>query len=257
MSASSISPRAAADRWVAFRREQPGARLRLFCFPFAGGGASAYRRWQSLMPAGVEVCPVQPPGRENRIRDAPLTSTAALIEALDEALAPMLDRPFALFGYSMGATMAFEWAHRIRQRASVEPLMLIAAARAAPQLPRTWPAMHHLPDDELKERLHELEGTPREILDNEEIMELLLPLLRADFAIHDTYEPGPYEPLSCPVFTFGGRDDDAVDEEHLRAWREVSRGEFRFELLPGDHFSLLKDERLPRQVGRLLEARTG
>lgn len=251
---ASITLHASAEHWISFRRESPEARLRLFCLPYAGGGASAYRRWQSLLPPTVEVCPVQPPGRENRIREPPLTNTGTLIDALDAALRPMLDRPFALFGYSMGATIAFEWAHHLRQACGVEPGILMVAARAAPQVPRTWPAMYQLPDAELKDRLQELEGTPPEVLDNEELMDLLLPLLRADFEMHDTYQPAEREPLACPVFAYGALEDGDVPEEHIRAWEEVTTGEFRIHLLPGDHFSLLRDDRLPRHVGGVLEA---
>ena len=244
-----------ASRWISFRRDLPRARLRLFCFPFAGGGASAYRLWQSAMPEGVEVCPVQPPGRENRVREAPFRRTEALIDALDEALRPLVDRPFALFGYSMGATLAFEWAHRLRRELGVEPEVLLVAARAAPHLPRLCPLMYELPDDELKARLEELAGTPKEILGNDELMELLLPMVRADFEMHDTYRFSEREPLRCPVVAFGGVADAAVPTSELEAWARVSRGDFELLSLPGDHFGLLQGERLAGEVARRLASR--
>jgi medium-chain acyl-[acyl-carrier-protein] hydrolase len=206
------------------------------------------------MPAGVDVCPVQPPGRENRIRESPLRRTGALVEAMDEALRPLVDRPFALFGYSMGATVAFEWAQHLRRTRGVEPERLIVAARAAPQVPRLWPEMYSLPDRQMKRQLLELAGTPPEILENEELMEILLPLLRADFEIHDTYAPSSLEPLDCPIDVFGGVDDPAVPEEHLRAWEAVTRAECRLRRLPGDHFGLLRGEPLTDEVRRLLES---
>ena len=240
-------------RWLAYYRQLPESRVRLFCLPYAGGGASAYRSWQGIMPADVEVCPVQPPGREQRIREAAISSIERLIEAIDAALGPMLDRPFVLFGYSMGATVAFEWAHRLRMEHGTEPQLLIVAARAAPQLPPTEPRMYDLPDDEFKERLRDLSGTRDGVLENEELMELVLPLLRADFEIHDTYRPTTRPPLTCPIVVFGGREDDTVPEESLRLWSAVSDGPFDLHLLPGDHFGLLESRALPERIAAMLE----
>ena len=252
MSGIRMPPERSRERWLAFYRQLPGSRMRLFCLPNAGGGASAYRHWQGIMPADIEVCPVQPPGRENRILEAPFCSIEGLIEAIDAALGPMLDRPFALFGHSMGAAVAFEWAHRLRLARGLEPRLLIVAARAAPQLPRTWPSMYDLPDDELKRRLRDLAGTPEGVLENEELMDLLLPLLRADFQIHDTYRPTTRPPLSCPIVAFGGHDDDAVPDESLRRWSEVSAGRFDLQFLPGDHFGLLGGRALPERISAML-----
>jgi medium-chain acyl-[acyl-carrier-protein] hydrolase len=245
------------QRWLSFRRRRPGARLRLFCLPYAGGGASTYRRWQAVMPPDVEVCAVQPPGRENRIREAPFASAADLVAALDTALEPLTDLPLALFGYSMGATVAFEWAHHLRQRRDREPRLLIVAARAAPQVRRPAGPTHHLPDAAFKRRLRELAGTPPEVLANEEMMDLLLPLRRADFRVNDTYRPRRREPLACPLIAFGGLDDVEVAPAHLEQWGALTRGSFRLHLLPGDHFGLLRGEALVRAVASACRAVTG
>jgi len=240
------------ERWLSFRRERPAARLRLFCLPFAGGGARTYRHWSTLMPPDVEVCPIQPPGRENRIMEPPLSSAEALVEALDSALAPLLDLPFALLGYSMGATVAFEWAQRLRRLHGRGPELLVVAASPAPGAPQLTPRMFDLPDEAFKAQLHELAGTAPEVLASDELMEILLPLLRADFEIHDTYEPTTLDPLDCPVVAFGGRDDRTVPEAHLNSWREVTTGAFEAHVLPGDHFSPLHDDRFPDHVARIL-----
>ena len=242
------------ERWISFRHRRPAAELRLFCLPHAGGGASAFRRWQSMMPATVEICPVQPPGRESRIREAPFSSATELVEALDEAVQSLFDLPFVLLGYSMGATIAFEWAHHLRRERGLEAELLCVVARAAPHVERSSEPTYLLPDDDLKTRLRELAGTPAEILDNEEMMEVLLPLLRADFQIHDTYAPRQREPLSCPVIAYGGRQDEAVPERHLQQWRAVTAGPFQMHLLPGDHFSLLQGGALAASVGAACEA---
>ena len=156
MSELATSPGRSAESWLALRRRRPGAALRLCCLPYAGGGASAYRHWHELLPPWIEVCPVQPPGRENRIRERPYTSASELVAACDAALSSLTELPFALFGHSMGATLACEWALHVRRERGREPRALMVAARAAPQLPRSAAPTHHLPDAELRERLREL-----------------------------------------------------------------------------------------------------
>lgn len=242
----------AAGRWISFRRDRPAARLRLFCFPHAGGGASTYRHWPAALPESIDVCPVQPPGRENRIREEPCSTMDELVAAADGALAPLLDRPFALFGHSLGATVAYEWAQRLERRGAPAPRMLLASARAAPTAPLRFEPMFDLPLDAFKSRLAELAGTPAEILDNEEMMEILLPMLRADFEIHDTYRWRERPPLRCPIRVFGGRDDPAVSREELDAWHQVTTAPVAVEILPGDHFSLLADGTLLDRVADAL-----
>lgn len=242
----------AAERWISFRRSRPDARARLFCFPHAGGGASAYRHWPGKLPEAIDVCPVQPPGRENRIREAPLSTMDELVAAADRALAPLVDRPFALFGHSLGATVAFEWAHRLRDGGGPEPEALLVSARAAPTAPLRFEPMFDLPLDAFKERLAELAGTPAEILENEEMMQILLPMLRADFEVHDTYRWRPRPELTCPIRVFGGRRDRAVTREELDAWHQVTTGPVSVELLEGDHFSLLTDGALLDRVEEAL-----
>ena len=226
---------AGAGPWVAYRKPRRSARLRLFCFPYAGGGATTYRTWGHEMPPEIEVCPVQLPGREQRLREKPFTRMAPLVEALAEALDPLFDLPFAFFGHSMGAVIAYELAHRLRPARS--PIQLLVSARRPPQLPRedaTWT----LPRDEFRARLREMDGTPQEVLEHEELMELMEPLLRADFELNDTYEPPERPPLELPVTAFGGIGDAEVPRETLAAWGELTTGPFRLRMFPGGHFYL-------------------
>lgn len=243
--------------WLAFHRPVPASRARLFCFPYAGGGASVFRSWQGLLGPLVEVCPVQLPGREGRINEPPLTSLDELIPALDSALLTALDRPFVLFGYSLGATVAYEWAQRLRTEHGLEPELLIVAARGAPQLAPTWPRSYDLPDEDFKRHLRELSGTPEEVLDHEELMELMLPQLRADFEIHDTYRGSATPRMRCPVVAFGGRDDRAVPPEALPPWKDVSEGTFELHLADGDHFGLLQSAFLTQEVAAVLRRALG
>lgn len=248
-----MTPHLTGNRWLAFHRPVPGSKARFFCFPYAGGGASIYRGWQRLLGPLVEVCPVQLPGRENRIDEPPYSRLDRLIPSMSEALLSFLDRPFVLFGYSLGATLAYEWARRLRTEHRLEPQLLIVAARGAPHLPPTWPRSYDLPLDEFKRHLRELSGTPEGVLENAELMELMLPQLRADFEIHDTYRGSEEPPLGCPITVLGGREDRAVPPEALRPWSAVSEGPFELHLLAGDHFGLLQGPLLPARIKSVLE----
>lgn len=225
-----------AERWLMLSKPNPQARLRLFCLPYAGGGAALYRGWAAALPAAIEVCAVQLPGRETRWREPPFTRMAPLIEALAAVLAPYLDRPFALFGHSMGALIAFEAARRLRGPSGLGPVHLMVAAHRAPQLPPVAAPCHALPDAALKERLITFNGTPAEVLANAELMALLLPLVRSDFELVETYTFADAPLLDCPLTAMGGADDAETSKEALDAWRAVTRGRFRLRLLPGGHF---------------------
>ncbi|MDQ2695195.1 MAG: alpha/beta fold hydrolase [Pseudomonadota bacterium] len=226
------------DPWIPFRQPRPRARLRLFCLPYAGGGAYAYRTWAGGLAEHIEVCPVQLPGRENRLGEPAYARLDPLAAALSQALLPYLDRPFALFGHSMGSIIAYELAQRLRAGHGLQPVHLLVSARRAPQLPYLDPPCHPLPDPEFKARLREYNGTPAAVLDHPELMGLLLPLLRRDFELNETYVPSTLAPLDCPVTAFGGEADATVSLAHLDAWRQITRGPFRRRLLPGDHFYL-------------------
>lgn len=232
-----------AKPWIAFHRPNPQARLRLFCFPYAGGGASIFRTWVQAFPAEVEVCAVQLPGRESRLRDEPFKNIEALAEALGKALAPFLDdKPFAFFGHSMGASISYFLSLWLRDQGRPGPQALLVSARRAPQLPSEDEPIYHLPEEEFKNELRELNGTPETVLEHPELMELMLPLLRADFELVDTTPVIRAEPLECPVVAYGGLRDEEVRKDQLEPWQEVSRGPFRLRMFPGDHFFLHPDQ---------------
>lgn len=213
-------------------------RLRMFCFPYAGGGISSYRRWTALVDAGVELCAVQLPGHEDRYAEPAFTRLSDLIPPLAEALAPHLLRPFAFFGHSMGALIAFELARELRRSGRPAPQHLFVSARRAPHLARTRRALHTLPDQELRAELRSLDGTPPAVLENDELMELVLPILRADFAICETYACDPGDPLDVPIGMFGGEDDSETTPREIDLWRQHSRRPGRLRLFPGGHFFL-------------------
>jgi medium-chain acyl-[acyl-carrier-protein] hydrolase len=227
-----------AERWLAYREVNPRARLRMFCFPYAGGGASAYRGWAASLPATVEVCPVQLPGREGRLREPPFTRPSPLIQATADALEPYLDMPFVFFGHSMGGMISFELTRELRRRGKKQPLHLFVSGRRAPHLPAREEPIHDLPEPEFIVKLRELNGTPEEVLQHAELMKLLTPVLRADFAVNETYEFTAEEPLDLGLSAFGGLGDVDVTREDVDAWRQHAKGRFRLRMLPGDHFFL-------------------
>ena len=223
------------------------AGVRLFCFPYAGGGDFIFRSWQRILSDAIEVCPVQLPGRGSRIAEPPLTEINQLIPLASEALVPHLDKPFALFGHSMGALIAFELAHYLRREYGAQPVHLFASGRCSPQT-MSEPIDLKQFDSELPEMLRRYNGTPAEALENPELMELVLPVLRADLALCKSYRYTPKPPFSFPITAFGGLDDHGVTRPCIESWREHTTGTFALRMLPGDHF-FLKASRLP-----LLEA---
>lgn len=250
------SPAGASNPWIAYLTPKPSARVRLYCFPYAGGGASTYRRWGAELPVEIEVRPVQPPGREGRIGEPAYRSVEPLVEALAAALPddPGEGLPFALFGHSMGALIGYELARLLRRQGRPEPTRLLVSAHRAPQQPPRENPIHDLPEPEFRQRLRELNGTPEAVLEHPELMELLGPLLRADFALNETYVQAPGEPLDCPITAFGGDADRDVTVDDLRLWQECTRGPFHLHVHRGDHFFLHHDAGLAlrRQIAREL-----
>lgn len=213
---------------------RPAAAFRLFCFPYAGAGAAIFRLWPRHLPDDIELFAIHAPGRAHRLREAPLTSIPALVEAALAEITPLLDRPFALFGHSLGAVVAAECARALESR-GVTPAHLFVSAR--PPLRRPDPHIHALPDNEFIAALNRrYQGIPAEILQYPEILELLLPALRADLQALETFGPDASRPaLRCPTSVFGGSLDRAVSRDDLESWREEAL-DCRIRVFPGDHF---------------------
>lgn len=212
--------------------------FKLFCFPYAGGTASIFRNWANHLPPAIQVIPVELPGRSGRLSEPPYLSLPPLVEALTEAILPLLDAPFAFFGHSMGAVVGFELARSLRDAYGREPQALIASGRRAPHVPDTDPVTYDLPHDEFMEELKRIDGTPSEVLEHAELMELMLPLLRADFQLIQTYEYREGDPLRCPIFAYCGLQDVEENRELMAKWKEQTVSQFKLHLLPGDHFFL-------------------
>ncbi|MEW6491282.1 MAG: beta-ketoacyl synthase N-terminal-like domain-containing protein [Cyanobacteriota bacterium] len=227
-----------ANPWVTPLQRNSQARLRLFCFPYAGAGASIFRTWLEELPPEIEICPIQLPGRENRLKETPFTRLSPLIQTLAPLLSPYLDIPFAFFGHSLGALLSFELAREFRSSNFPSPVHLFVSGSRAPQIPDLDVPIHRLPEPKFLESLRRLNGTRPEVLQNPELLQVFLPALRSDFAILETYFYATQERLDCPITAFGGMEDSKVSHEQLDAWRNQTRGEFKLQLFPGDHFFL-------------------
>jgi len=164
----------------------------------------------------------------------------------------MLDKPFAFFGHSLGALVSFELTRRLRREYGVHPVRLFVSAGRAPQIPRRGPPIHALPEEELLAELRRLNGMPGELMEHEELMEIMLPLLRADFAVYETYVYTNEPPLNCPISAFGGIQDHRVKDSDLEAWRAQTNVSFSLRMFPGDHF-FLKQPLLLRMLSQELE----
>lgn len=238
------------DPWFVRLRHRPDAALRLFCFPYAGGGPSAFRLWADRLPDAVDLWAVQYPGRERRIGEPPCTHLHRLVASLHDALRPHLDRPFAFLGHSMGALVAYETTRALQTRTDPSPQHLFVSGRRAPHCPPPPDAktLHDLPDDALVEELRALGGMDPDVLANAELMTLLFPLLRADLRLVETYTHDDGPTLNCGISALGGLSDAFVRHEHLRAWSRYTDARFRCHLFPGDHFYLTRDVHAPVQV---------
>ncbi|WP_082930930.1 thioesterase domain-containing protein [Micromonospora sp. NBRC 110037] len=235
--------------WFVSAGSRPEAPVRLFCLPYAGAGASAFRRWASEFGESVDVTPVQLPGRENRITEDPRFSVAEVADAI----ASRADRPYAIYGHSMGGRLGFDVVRELRRTGRPLPLRLYVGGARAPHVrtPGPFDGLSRASDDELLRRLGEGGGLPAELLDHPELVELLLPLLRADFGRVDDYRHVPGEPLPVPIVAFAGRTDRAVTRDQNAAWAEHTAAGFTLHELDGGHFFL--HDRLP-ELAALIRA---
>jgi medium-chain acyl-[acyl-carrier-protein] hydrolase len=223
--------------WFPYWRPKPEARVRLFCFPFAGGTASILQRWSQTGFEGVDVLAAQYPGHETRIQEPLFRSVPALVETLGPILRPLLDRPFAFFGYSLGTHVSLELAHWLQREGAPAPLGLMLAA-SVPAHRRQPRRVYALPEEALIEELRRYGGTPPQILAERELMQLILPVLRADFEMVDEYRRDPEPRLDLPLSVWGGQEDTDSPPKALESWRDHTRGHFALEVLPGGHFFL-------------------
>jgi len=223
--------------WLPFGTA-PEARVRLLCLPHAGAGASVYRAWGAGFSDVVGVCPVQPPGREKRRGEEPFTQVGPIVSSLAPEVIEAISPPYAILGHSTGALCAFELAREIRRLGGAEPAHLFVAGRRAPQLPMEVTMLGELSGDELAVVLRRLGGTPEEVLGNHRLLQMIQPLLAADFTVNEryTYQPGP--PLIIPITAFAAMDDMGADSAQMAAWEQQTSAGFSMHTLSGGHFAV-------------------
>jgi medium-chain acyl-[acyl-carrier-protein] hydrolase len=214
------------------------ARARLLAFHHAGGSASYFRSWPAALPPDLEVIAIQMPGREERLRVLPPRSLDHAADELARQLAPLLDLPFAIFGHSMGALLAFETTRALRRAHHAAPRHLFVSGRWAPHLPDPLPTISRFPERELLDTITRMGGTPPEVLAHRELLDLFLPTLRADFALCESYHHRSEPPLSLPLTAFGGLSDATTAPATIEHWSAHTHAAFRARFFPGDHFFL-------------------
>lgn len=224
-----------ASSWFLSAAAQ-GAALRLYCFAHAGGSAASYLSWRGALGPRVEVRPIQLPGRGGRFGEAAYTSISAMADAVCAAIADDARQPFAFFGHSMGALLAFETARRLQAAGGARPALLVVSGCSAPRHLAPPRGLHRMDDASLIAALRDYNGTPPELLAHREMMDLLLPLVRADFAAVETYAWQPAEPLHVPIVAFAARGDAHTRIEHVDRWADETTGSFETHWFDGDHF---------------------
>ncbi len=234
------------NRWISCPKPKPNATTRLFCLPYGGGGASIYRHWSDYLPDHIEVMPFQLPGRENRLLEPAIDNLNKLVDHTVSTIAEYQDKPFALFGHSLGAKVAFEVTRKLRRRRLPKPVILFVAGQAAPRLTLKRQPFHNLPDQQFIQSITiQYNAIPKPVLENPELLALMMPALRGDFCMNDQYSYIEDHPLDCPITAFGAEEDPEVTQDGLQAWQSETTAQFSTRLFPGDHFFI---NSVPEQI---------
>jgi medium-chain acyl-[acyl-carrier-protein] hydrolase len=228
-------------RLVRFARDAP-VDVQLFCFPFAGGGAQSFRGWQARARPGVEVTGVSLPGRERGYREPPITTWPDALAALFEAIITETRRgPYAFFGHSLGARLAYELTHRLAEAGHCLPRLLIVSACRAPGVAPRWPPMHSMDGPTLTARLRQMNGVPDEVLANPQLMAQLEPVLRADLKLAETWVASGGR-IAVPILALCGEHDDIDPYQDMLGWQHHTAAGFAIQSLPAGHFFLQEQE---------------
>ena len=224
------------NNWFVPFKINPNNSLGIFCFYYAGGASTVYRPWINHISSNVDLIVVQLPGRENRFREALMTSMDLVIENLYSNFLSFYDKPCVFFGHSLGALIAFEFAKKLQDYSHFNLKHLIASGSRAPNTPIRREPIYALPDQELFAQIQKYNGIPQDLLNEKELlMDIMLPIIRADFTISDPYQCFSEVKLEVPITAFGGKDDDTFPVEGLLKWG-LHTDTFNNKLFEGDHF---------------------
>jgi medium-chain acyl-[acyl-carrier-protein] hydrolase len=239
---SQVAEAPVIGRWLPFG--VPDGDVRMFCLPHAGGSASAYRAWSGRID-GVAVCPVQPPGRETRLRDTPCPDMTTLVGTLADVLldGPLRDepdRPYAVYGHSLGAIVGFELLREIRRRGGPDPVHLIVSGSPAPDHIDDNPPVAGMDQAQVIGLLRRLGGTPDWMLADPSVLRMILPPFQADFAVKESHTHRPEARLDVPVTAIAATGDPRVGPGLIAQWRDFTNGHFRMRTMTGGHFAVLE-----------------
>jgi medium-chain acyl-[acyl-carrier-protein] hydrolase len=237
-----MTPDRTSSSWFNCPQPNPSASLRLFCFPYAGGSSYSFRSWTKKLPKTIEVCSVELPGRGIQISSHLLKHIEPLVQAIEGEILPYLNKPFAFFGHSLGGLISFELVHLLDRKYNLQPVYLFVSGCRAPQINNIKPPIHNLPESDFLNEIRRFNGTPEAVLKNPELMEMLIPILRSDFTIWESYTYTQKSPLKFPITVFGGWQDPEVSLEELEAWKEQTNTSFSLKMFPGDHFFIHSSE---------------
>ena len=226
------------NKWILCHNGHVSSRLRMFCFPYAGSGSSVFNEWPKSILPGIELCVVKLPGRESRYNEKPYRRIDDLVKKLANEMRPLLNKPFIFFGHSIGAHISFHLARFLRRNNMHVPKHLIVSGARAPQIESRNPDPLHytMEDSEFIKELIELKGMPDDLLKNQELLDLVIPILKADIEMINTMEYKEENPLDCSISSFGGLFDERVKKEDSEAWKEQTCRDFSLAMLPGGHF---------------------
>ncbi len=238
------------EKWIIRSGGNGNCKIRLFCFPYMAGGASSFITWADAVKSDIEVCPVQYPGREERKGEKPYDDVNKLVEAIAKVMLPLLDKPFAFYGHSIGAAVAYKLSQYLVKKYNKSPVVFFAAGWLAPHMKSPFKIIEEISEAEimnesgkpkLLEHMRNLE-IPEEILSDNSLMEELLPSIRADILLGKRYESNGEPPLKCPVVACAGENDTVFTLDHVKAWKKYTAKNFDFRVFKGGHM-FLRDDR--------------
>lgn len=242
-----------SNKWLVPLTNYEHSRIRLFCIPYAGGGASVFRNWKHFLSKEIEAIAIQLPGRETRFSEPPISDFKQLIVQIIANIQPHLSEPFAIYGHSLGAAIAFELTHEL-ERLGFNPDYVFLSGRQSPELASLRTPIAHLPDNEFLNQLMNYNGTPQEIFENKELIEMLLPMLRADFFLAESYQNDHNKKIKADLSALGSYNDPWLTPKSLEGWRNKTAGKFASSWFKGDHLYLNQDtESLVRYIQATLK----
>lgn len=235
-------------KWYKNFKPKPEAKIRLFCFHHSGGGASSYYRWLEHISPNIELIAIQLPGREDRFCEPVMSCLEDIIAELSEGFWAYKEKPFYVFGHSLGALVGFEFVKAIRKVYSISPCYLVISAARAPHLIPCRLPLSQLDDETLIEKLKVYDGIDEHILNHRELLNLFLPSLRSDFYLLEKYQYNSSQPFRCDILTMAGSHDKTVSDEDLHAWSAYTKGKFTYLSFPGSHFFIKNHQKRILQI---------